>query len=372
MGRDALTELGESLRNEFQVLLGIVEETRDVAELELDAQRLWETVVRQFEMLSAGLTSATLVDTLWDDAAPGMTDDAAPGQEPSADRRDSPVPATPPMPVAAGGSDTPPLARPASPAAHPGVSDSQATPAPEPEAVPGQPARPASPIVSFTQPALATRLAETPAAAGPGASPTPAPVPETAASSRLAAAPPITPPSVPQPPQRPVSVTLDEEVVTSDNGMIGRTRMASGPAARARDLEMSTANEDLEAEANEWAARAYKPVKSLRDLAQFLSAGLGNEEASSSIATDTGEAAPPANRRAAARETAPARHTSGLDRDQAPEWRPEPKPGEDNSGEVTISLSEQGESAAPEPDLEAILEALSQSLAEEYKRFYGS
>ena len=370
MGRDALTELGESLRNEFQVLLGIVEDTRDVAELELDAQRLWETIVRQFEMLSAGLTSATLVDTLWDDAAPGVTDDGSPAQEPSVDRRDSPVPTTPPMPVAAGGSDTPPLARPASPVAQPGVSDSQATPAPEPEAVPGQPARPAPPVASFARPALPSRHPGMPAAAGPGASPTPAPVPETAASSRMAAAPPVTPPSVPQPPQRPVSVTLDEEEVTFDDGMIGRPRMATGPAAR--DVEMSAASKNLEPEANEWAARAYRPVKGLRDLAQFLSAGQRNEETAPPIATDTGEAAPPTGRRAAVHETAPARHITGLDRDHAPEWGPEPKPGEDNSGEVTISLAGQEESAAPEPDLEAILEALSRNLAEEYKRFYGS
>jgi hypothetical protein len=110
----------------------------------------------------------------------------------------------------------------------------------------------------------------------------------------------------------------------------------------------------------------YKPRKGLQDLAQLLSAGPYSEEI------------PPATEKPnpTARLTKPVSPDPSPSRsvlNGQPDTREQAvqRPRVDNSGEIAMSMLEQVAQTLPERDVESLLEALSRSLAEEYKRFYG-
>lgn len=58
MHRSALSELGEALRSELQTLLNISADVDDVIQLDQDAQQLWQMVEREFAALAGELTAS--------------------------------------------------------------------------------------------------------------------------------------------------------------------------------------------------------------------------------------------------------------------------------------------------------------------------
>ncbi|RPJ02519.1 MAG: hypothetical protein EHM39_01685, partial [Chloroflexi bacterium] len=140
MHRDVLTELGESLREDLRTSLGIGDNGSDLAELDRDIQGLWESVVQQFEALSARLMSAAAMNDLPDAAAPMAADDVSePGKQPGDRPALWPADLPPRSPRAshADPSSMPDLPQPVYPAEHP--SEAPAAFRAEPPADSGEP-----------------------------------------------------------------------------------------------------------------------------------------------------------------------------------------------------------------------------------------
>jgi hypothetical protein len=359
MDRDELTALGESLRDDF--LLSIGEENYILAALEQEMLGLWETIDHQFETLAAWLTSTTAADALPDFSAPLAADDGSAAEAQRVDRHTSSPTAAPPAPtpraiLSDAGKDPHPAppTSPAAPAAPPGshadsVSD---------EPVTRQ--RAAARAALTPRPPLPPSRRERQQASAPfrsqQSSSDASPVPREAGSRPDAS---ITPPS-----PRFVPVDADEEINQPD---ISTTVQ---PTADDRTISAwAMESEEREPESKPETPAAYRPVKGLQDLAQFLSAGPYREEESIPPAAEN-PSAPLAS--TTAPQTKPETRPPVLVWNQDYVWETAPADDEDNGGESTV-ISQRAESAPPvEPDMESILEALSRSLMEEYKRYYRS
>ncbi len=361
MHRDALTELGESLRDDLRDSLGISENGSDLADLNQDIQRLWERVVQQFEALSARLGSAAALDDLPEPGAPVSADDVSGPDKQPADRPAASPDVIASKPPRASGADIHPEsdpARPVFPAEHP--SDAYPTFRPEPPAVASQPQHRTEAAASSApdaRPDPFTSQEERPL-------PSRGLAPESSVSGEDFTRPDITLPASPRP-LRPRSA----------DGQPAQPEPSTGsapmpPAIPARAVARETAGTQLPPERMGGSSQppdVYKPLRGLQDLAQLLSAGPYREDAPPPDAGKPSPTARPAE--PASREIASAQPVRDWDRDAGREERP---PQADDNGGVAVSMSSQVAEAASEPDVETLLDALSRSLAEEYKRFYGS
>ncbi|MBW8873917.1 MAG: hypothetical protein JF614_03060 [Acidobacteria bacterium] len=353
MHRDALAELGESLRREFQELAS--DDPAALADLAEEAQRLLATLDGEMQALGAWLTSSSIA------VAVDLPDAAPPSPEEAGPVRPASWPAAAPLAWLRSGDSARSQGRDAPWGTPRGVSEAERTVQPAPSAPVGRlysgntlSRPPLREEPAAFQPAAAARL-ETPAGgAGPGAG---------------------------VPPQPPAG--------------------AFTPVKNLRDLarwvrEASLGEDEAEGEGEPEAAPLFEPaftITAQSDEAESGAAREGRQAAGqrlpaspevrrptavlAQLAQDVAPPLPLPSRSVQSSQSISPSPPSFQSQERAPAGLPSavagvsqaPLPAGSPAGERTLTPPP-GEAA--EVDVESLLEALSRSVADEYKRFYGS